>query len=73
MEDQPWVEGLTSIHSVFIPPILICKQRSLTRHCDSCLHRRLFWAEVSQDTMRLLPNLAARSVPELNHLCVFCK
>lgn len=58
---------------LFILPILFCKQRSLTHHCDSCLHCRLFWAEVTQDTMWLHPNLATHSMPELNHLCVLCK
>jgi len=73
IEDHPYVEGLSSIHSVFLPPIFICKQRSLTHYCDSCLHRRLFLAEVTQDTMWLHPNLAPHSVPELNHLCLLYK
>lgn len=73
IKDQSWVKGITSIHSVFLPPILICKHRGLTHHCDFCLHYMLFWAEVSQDTMWLQPNLASHSVPELNHLCVCFK
>lgn len=60
IEDPPWVEGFTFIHSVFI---LICLQRSLTHHCDFCPQHRLFWAEVSQDTMWLHPNLAS-------HICL---
>lgn len=67
------VEKPNSIDSVFITPIFMCKQGSLTHHCDSCLHHRLFWAEVTQDTVWIHPNLAAHSMPELNHLCLLCK
>lgn len=38
----PGWKALNSIPSVYIPPTLICKQRSLTHHCDSCLPRKLF-------------------------------
>lgn len=73
IRDLLWVEKPNSIHSVFITPIFMCKQGSLTHHCDSCLHHRLFWAEVTQDTVWIHPNLAAHSMPELNHLCLLCK
>lgn len=67
--------GRYYFYSLCFPPslILICKHRGLTHHCDFCLHYMLFWAEVSQDTMWLQPNLASHSVPELNHLCVCFK